>query len=502
MGYERVYDMESRPANSTVARVGALLTGMRCSRYVVVAAVIVCIALPGCATNPATGERQLSLISRAQEIQLGRQSAQQVQQTLGFVDDGELQNYVARIGHQLAASSERPDLPWEFHVVDDPSPNAFALPGGFIYITRGMMNLLTSEAELASVLGHEIGHVTARHSVNQISKQQLTQLSLGLGGIFFPTVQEISPLIGTGLNLLFLKYSRDDEREADELGFEYVREHGYRVSEFADPFEALQRIGEKQGGAVPNWLSTHPAPAERVETAEARAAKIKQVDGRVGRETYLRAIDGLVFGKNPRDGFFRDNTFYHPELRIQLQFPAGWNTQNLPRAVVGVAPNGTAAIELTVAAGDDAERALREFASAADVEVGPPDVSAFGGADALSAQFIASTPNGRVRGIVAFVEGSGRVFQLLGYSPATQFNLAADTLRRSIASFHRVTDPSVLSITPNRIDVVQVSRDQTLQQFTERFPSSVPMEELAIINHLPDGSARLNAGMLVKRVVS
>ena len=136
------------------------------------------IGSAGCATNPATGERQLSLISKSQEIELGQQSAQQVQHTLGFVDDQDLQTYVAGIGHRLAASSERPDLPWQFHVVDDSAANAFALPGGFIYITRGMVNLLTSEAELASILGHEIGHVTARHSVNQISKQQLTQSGL------------------------------------------------------------------------------------------------------------------------------------------------------------------------------------------------------------------------------------------------------------------------------------------------------------------------------------
>ena len=235
-----------------------------------------------CATNPATGESQLSLISESQEIQMGKQAAQEVRQTLGLVDDGALQAYVQRVGRQLAAASERPDLPWGFHVVDDPTPNAFALPGGFIYITRGMMNLLTSEAELASILGHEIAHVTARHAVNQISKQQLTQLSLGLGGIFFPTVQELSPLIGTGLNLLFLKYSRDDERQADEIGFGYVLEEGYRASEFADVFATLQRAGDELASALPSWLSTHPAPEERVETAEARAARPRKLAAESG----------------------------------------------------------------------------------------------------------------------------------------------------------------------------------------------------------------------------
>ena len=152
----------------------------------------VTLSLAGCAKNPATGQRQLSFISEAQEVQLGRQAAVEAQQSIGLVQNPELQEYVSRIGLALAAKSERPELPWQFQVVDDPSPNAFALPGGFIFVTRGMLTLMTSEAELASVLGHEIGHVTARHSVNQISKQQLAQIGLGLGGILFPTVQELA----------------------------------------------------------------------------------------------------------------------------------------------------------------------------------------------------------------------------------------------------------------------------------------------------------------------
>ena len=150
--------------------------------------------LTSCAINPATGQRQLSLISESQEVAMGREAAAGVGQTLGFVDDPELQGYVRQIGLRQAAASERPNLPWEFHVVDDPSPNAFALPGGFIYVTRGMLNLMTSEAELAGVLGHEIGHVTARHSVNQLSQQQLAQLGLGLGGILFPKAGAIAPV--------------------------------------------------------------------------------------------------------------------------------------------------------------------------------------------------------------------------------------------------------------------------------------------------------------------
>ncbi len=205
-----------------------------------------CLALAGavaagCATNPVTGQRQLSLVSEAQEISLGQEAAQDVRQSIGLVDNQALQSYVSRVGTNLASGSERPKLPWAFAVVDDPTPNAFALPGGFIFVTRGLMTLLDSEAELATVLGHEIGHVTARHSVSMISRQQLAQLGLGLGGALFPDLQPATQALGTGMQLLFLRYGRDAERQADQLGFRYARSDGYDASEMADVFAALGR---------------------------------------------------------------------------------------------------------------------------------------------------------------------------------------------------------------------------------------------------------------------
>src|SRR5215212_3584977 len=175
------------------------MAGTPTARIARVATVSMLALAAACATNPVTGKRQLALVSEAQEIEMGRQAAQQVAQTLGFIEDDGLQALVKRVGTRLAADSERPSLPWEFHVVDDPTPNAFALPGGFIYVTRGMVTLMMSEAQLASVLGHEIGHVTARHSVAQISQQQLAQIGLGLGSIFSPTVQQLSSALGAGL---------------------------------------------------------------------------------------------------------------------------------------------------------------------------------------------------------------------------------------------------------------------------------------------------------------
>ena len=306
-------------ASRPIARVGALsvMLGL----------------LMACATNPATGKRQLALITESQELAMGKQASQEVAQTLGLVDNQELQALVHRVGKPLAADSERPNLPWEFHVVEDPTPNAFALPGGYIYVTRGMITLMTSEAQLASVLGHEIGHVTARHSVTQMSQQQLAQIGLGVGSILSPTVYQLSQALGTGLQLLFLKHSRDDERQADQLGFRYISAHDYDVREFGRVFESLARTSKKEGGSpVPDWLSTHPAPEERVETAATRVAQAApQANPVVGREPYLQSLEHVVYGENPRHGFFKGDAFYHPDLRFQFRFPDGWQTKTRPR---------------------------------------------------------------------------------------------------------------------------------------------------------------------------
>src|SRR5262245_4785046 len=206
--------------------------------------------IAGCATNPVTGKRELALVSEAQELQIGQQAAEQTRSEIGLVKDDALQAYVHAVGAKLAAGSERPQLPWSFQVVDDPTPNAFALPGGFIFVTRGLMGYMGSEAQLASVLGHEIGHVTARHSVQQMSQAQIAQLGLGVGMIFVPELQQFGDWLGSGLQLLFLKHGRDAERQADELGFRYALEKRYDVREMADVFETLQQLSQ-QGSRSP-----------------------------------------------------------------------------------------------------------------------------------------------------------------------------------------------------------------------------------------------------------
>jgi predicted Zn-dependent protease len=455
-----------------------------------------------CARNPVTGERELALISEGQEIEMGQQAAQQADQSLGLVQDDELQRYVHEIGTRLAAKSERPQLPWRFRVVDDPTPNAFALPGGFIYVTRGMMSLMESEAELASVLGHEIGHVTARHSVNQMSRAQVASLGLGIGMIFVDELQQFGDLASTGLQLLFLKYGRDDERQADELGFRYALQEGYDVREMADVFQSLQRVGESSGQSpLPTWMSSHPDPGERVSRTQQRIQALGNASLdtlEAGREQYLAQIDGLIYGQNPRNGFFRDATFYHPDLRFSIAFPSGWATQNLPQAVVAISPERDAGIELTLAQGASPAAAASAFLNQEGIAAGQSVQQQVNGIPAVASTFQAQTEQGVVQGLAAFFEHGGRIYQVISYTPQQQYSAYDSAFRGALGSFRAVTDPSVLNVQPNRVATVKVQQAQTLAEFNQRNPSAIPVEELALINQLSGPSATIPQGATIK----
>jgi predicted Zn-dependent protease len=207
-----------------------------------------------CATNPATGKKTLNLVSESQEISLGRQSDKEIVNSLGVYQDSDLDRYVADLGKKLASVAERPELPWTFRVIDDPTVNAFALPGGFIYVTRGILSYMTTEAELAGVVGHEIGHVTAMHAVQRISSQQLLQLGLGIGMAVAPELQQFGQVIGAGLGILFLKFSREDENQADTLGLRYMTRADYDPRQMIEVMDMLDRVSSSEGsGRIPEW---------------------------------------------------------------------------------------------------------------------------------------------------------------------------------------------------------------------------------------------------------
>jgi predicted Zn-dependent protease len=463
---------------------------------------IAAFGMAGCAINPVTGQRQIVLISEAQEIEIGRSGAEDIESQIGLVPDEALQNYIHALGTRMAAASERPELPWRFRVLDDPTPNAFALPGGFIYVTRGLLAIMDSEAELASVVGHEIGHVTARHSVVAISRAQLAQLGLGLGMIFVPGLEQFGGLAGTGLELLFLSYGRDAERQADDLGFNYALAQGYDVREMSNVFAALQQAGGESRSPLPAWLATHPDPGERIQRIEQRIQQTAVTfEGlEVGRQPYLQRLDGLVYGANPRHGFFRDGLFLHPDLAFQLRFPQGWATQNLPQAVVAVSPQRDAALQLTFAAAANPEQALQRFAAQQGVQVTQSARRTISGLPATVAEFTAQTQQGQVRGIVTFVAHGGRVYQILGYSPAQRYGAYTNVFQQVGGTFAPVTDRQVLDVQPNRLRIVRVPQAMTLAEFNQRYPSAIPIAELAAINRVADANATLAANAFAKRV--
>jgi len=456
----------------------------------------------GCATNPATGKKQISLIGEQQEIAIGTEAQEEVEVAFGYYDSPGLQDYVQEVGETLAANSERTHLPWTFRVVDDPIVNAFAYPGGYIYISRGILAHFNSEAELAGVLGHEIGHVTARHSVNQMSKQQLMSIGLGVGMVLSPEFRQFGDLAQTGLGLLFLKYSRDDERQSDELGLRYSVRSGYDAREMANIYEILEDVSKQaEGGPVPGWLATHPAPENRGQLIRNQLAQV-EVDWSgttVGRDSYLQRLEGLVYGDNPREGYFNGDTFYHPGLAFKMDFPQGWKTKNFREAVLGTSPADDAAVELTLAEEKDPRAAAQVFVNQQGIEADRIKNGTINGLPAAWALIRVQTQSGVLSGRVAFVRFRDRTFRLLGYTTTDRWSRYSDQVDRSLQSFDTVSDPAILNVQPQRISIVQIDREMTMREFDARYPSGIPLEQIALVNQVaPDD--RLRKGQLVKRV--
>ena len=468
-------------------------------------AALVAGPVASCARNPVTGKNEISLVSEGQEIQMGQQAAQQVEQSIGFVEDPELQAYVAGIGKRMAAKSERPNLPWEFHVVNDGAVNAFALPGGFIYVTRGLLAHMNSEAELASVLGHEVGHVTARHSVQQISKAQLATLGLGIGSILSSDVAQFAGIASQGLGVLFLKYGRDAENQADELGFKYALGLSYDVREMGNVFQTLARASEAggSGGRLPEWLSTHPNPENRVKRIEERLDTLKTSLSNtvIGRDEFLRQIDGITFGEDPRQGFFEGTTFYHPDMRFQLEFPEGWKTQNTPSAVVAVSPKEDAMVQLGLAGTTPPREAASKFLSQEGMRAGDGSTRSINGNPAATSYFQAQTQQGVLEGIVSFVSYGGRTFALMGYTPQGNLGTYDDEFQEAINSFDQLRNSAALAVKPATIQLVKLTQEMTLAQFNQKWPSTTSIEELAIINELEGPESVIPRGRVVKRVI-
>lgn len=461
-----------------------------------------------CARNPVTGSRQVVLISEAQEIGMGGDTHPMVLAQFGRLEHPELQQFFGDLGQRMARDSHRPDLPWTFTIVDDPIVNAFAVPGGYVYFTRGILAYMNTEAELAGVLGHEIGHVTARHSVSQISRAQLFGIGLGVGSILSPTFGQLSELAQAGVGLLFLKYSRSDEEQADELGIEYMHQQGYDPRQLSEFFAVFQRLGEESGRTLPGWLSSHPSPPDRIRDTRALAEDyLSRNPGRqlnVGRESFLRRLDGIVFGENPREGFVDGNRFLHPDLRFQFGFPSNWRVQNSKRSVIVMQPNGAAALQLTLApedAGLSPDARAQQLGRQQGVRLLDGRRATLHGNPAYLALYEVQAAQGQVlRAMVGFIRHRNHLYELAGLSPAQAYRQYSGALEQSITSFRELTDSRALQVQPDHLRIYQVQQGGTLRDVAARYDNPrAGADELAALNRI-DPDERLPAGAVVKTV--
>ncbi|MBI2233730.1 MAG: M48 family metalloprotease [Micavibrio aeruginosavorus] len=304
-------------------------------------AVLVPFLLAGCAVNPATGDRQFTaLMSPGQESSIGAQEHGKIlQQFGGLVEDPALQSYVGGIGSRLVANTERPDVVYQFFVLDSPVINAFALPGGYVYVTRGLLAVAGSEAELAAVLAHEIGHITARHAAERYSHGVVTSLGAAILAAALDS-KSAAQALGVGSDLYVSSYSRKQESQSDELGIRYLHRAGYDPAAMASFLTALGRTTafENQesgngGGESFSYFSTHPQTATRAAEAQAIAASYPPLAAPAGGD-YLRHIDGLIYGDSPDQGFVRGTAFWHPGMGFTFSVPDGYVMANSPAQVL------------------------------------------------------------------------------------------------------------------------------------------------------------------------
>ena len=459
-----------------------------------------------CATNPVTGRRELSLMSEGQEISIGKENHPQNLAEMGQYKDPELQRYVADIGQRLAKSSERPNLPWTFTVVDQPVVNAFAVPGGFIYITRGILSYLDSEAQLVGVLGHEIGHVTARHSAQQYSRAVLGQVGLLGLGIFVPATRPFGDVSAQALGLLFLKYGRDDELQSDSLGAKYAAANGWDPRAVPGFLSVLARMREGSEKGIPNWLSTHPEPASRVQEVQALVQQLAAGRGdlRVARDEYLRRVDGMIFGDNPEQGIVRGSAFLHPVLRFRVDYPQGWQIQNTAQQVAAKAPNADVFLVLQIVQKPQGNN-VRDVALTSMQGAGFQPVdgqrATINGLDAFIGVY-----QGQVEGLgpvgsrAAHIAYGNRYYLIAGLASAEIFSQADAAFQQTIRTFQPLSAAEAENIHPNRIDLYTVREGDTWQAIAQRSGGAVDAQALAVMNSSQTG-AQPQPGARIKIVV-
>jgi predicted Zn-dependent protease len=480
--------------------------GSSAPAFLVAIAGLIALVSAGCATNPVSGRPELALVSLEQEKKIGEEEAKKVEAQMGVLEDATLTAYLDALGQRLARESPRQDVAHRFRIVDVPEPNAFALPGGPVFISRGLLALVNTEDELAGVVGHEIGHVAARHSVQTISRQGpvavLFGVVSGVTGLIVPAVGDIIGGVGDfAQSLVFAPYNRSQETEADRVGQEIAARAGWDPAGLSAFLTTLGRevALTSQGPRKPGFFDTHPTTPDRVARTTAHARELTRANRpplSATREAFLARLDGLVVGPRAADGLIVGRTFVHPDLDVFIEFPEKWEMENSPRRVVAVAPDQeTAVLFRAVAKGDDPLEGARlvEKAIKAPV-VATTQTLKINGLPAAHTQLEA---DGKVGVDLTWIAHGGVVYEVIGLAPLKRFAGVQPVFATVARSFRPLTASARAGVKETRLRLVTARAGETIDALALRVKSAWTKEEVAIANGLAVGD-RLREGQLIK----
>ena len=459
-----------------------------------------------CSINPVSGNQDFVLFSEEREIEIGKSLSSQVIQQVGLYNDKELQIYVEKVGNSLADISHRTNLVYRFLVLDSPDVNAFALPGGYIFLNRGLMSYLTNEQELAAVLGHELGHVTARHSITKASKAQLFDiLTYAVGTRVGSTVSNLTSMMS---GVLLAGYGREQELEADSLGAEYMSQVGYSSHGMLDTISILKEhelysknVEERRGVKPQTYhgvFSTHPSNDKRLQEIILLTGDRPSSTSRIMNESYLWRIDGMVYGDSYSSGIRRKNNFYHGELDFYLRSPKGWEIINTPNNLIFNSPKGAASISMDVIDQNKKEtptQYLNNVFPEQILEEKSLKLDNYPGSTAILIQ-------GLEKSRVAVIFKDKKIFRFFGTSKKElNGNENYDkTFLSIIYSFRSLLEKEKLLAETLKIKIYRVDENDTYSSLAKHSPIPFdPESQLRLLNgDFPEG--KLEAGKLIKLV--
>lgn len=468
---------------------------------------LLAVGAGACSINPVSNLPEVTLLTVEQEKKLGAEEAKKVEQEMGLLDEPALTTYVDTLGQRLAKESPRQDVPYQFHVVDMIEPNAFALPGGYVYVTRGLLALVNTEDELAGVVGHEIGHVAARHTVQRVSRQGpfalITNLVSGVTGFFVPLVGDIVGGVGNfAQSLVFSPYSRGQESEADKVGQEIAAKAGWDPVGLSDFLTTLGREEAllADGPRRPSFFDSHPATPDRVKHTTKHAKDLRQASREPispSRDAFLAKLDGLVVGQRAANGIVQGQTYRHPDLNFFVQFPATWNVDNTPVQLASAPKEGGKAVVLrAVAEGNDPLDGARALEKASKSSLPKTQTTTVNGLPAARTQ----VGDSRLKVDLTWIAYGGMIYQIAGIAETRAYESVRPVFQTVVESFRPLSPDERKGIREKRLRLVKAQAGETVGTLTARSGSAWKASQVIVANGL-NGPETLQEGQLIKIAV-